>query len=246
MASVGLPVFPTFSVHADPNTASIHWKKWMDKVEYLFVALDIDSNKKRKASLLHYTGDEVFDIYYSFTDQQKGISATTTTEDGSTIPNEYETTKKLLTDHFAPQNNTSCEIFNFRRALQNPDETLDAYHIKLRTLAFTYDFENTDRKILAQILQGCLSSKLRRKTLRENSCLKQVLDQARPIELAHVRATEMEQKEIHALSSYNRNENDKQRTHRNNNRSSCKCTTNSNNGHSRYKQHDSRRVTLKP
>ena len=103
--------------------------------------------------------------------------------------------------------NTSYEIFKFRRALQNPDENLDAYHARLRTLAC--DFENTDREILAQILQGCMSSKLRRKALRENSSLKQVVAQARAIELAHVRATEMEEKEIHALSSYNRNKNDK-------------------------------------
>ena len=84
MASGGLPVFPTFSVHADPDTTSIRWKKWMYKLEDLFVVLDIDSDKKRKATLLHYAGDEVFDIYHSFTDQQKGIGATTTTEDGST------------------------------------------------------------------------------------------------------------------------------------------------------------------
>ena len=212
----------------------------------LFVALDIDSNKKRKVTLLHYARDEVFYIYHSFTDQQKGTGATTTTEDGSTIPNEHETTEKSLTDHFMPQKNTSYEIFKFRRALQNPDENLVAYHTGLRTLASTCDFENTDREILAQILQGCLSSKLRRKALRENSSLKQILDQARAIELAHVCATEMEQKEIHALSSYNRNENHKRRTHRNNSCSSCKSSTNSCNSHSRYQQHDSRALSRSP
>ena len=148
MASGGLPVFPTFCVHADLNTTSIRCKKWIDNLENLFVALDIDSDKKRKVTLLHYAGDEVFDIYHSFTDQQKGIGATTTTEDGSTIPNEYETTKESLTDIFTPQKNASYEIFKFRQALQNPDENLDAYHARLRTLASTSDFENTDREIL--------------------------------------------------------------------------------------------------
>ena len=96
----------------------------MDKPENLFVALDTDSDKKRKATLLHYAGDKVFDIYHSFTDHQKAR------EDGSTIPNEYEMTKKSLTDHFTPQKNTSYKIFKFRQALQNPDENLDAYHAK--------------------------------------------------------------------------------------------------------------------
>ena len=105
---------------------------------------------------------------------------------------------------------------------------------RLSRKATTCAFENTGREILAQILQGCLSSKMIRKALRENSSLKQVLDQAIAIELVHVRATEMEQKEILALSSYNRNENDKRRTHRNSNCSSSKGTTNSSNSHSRY------------
>ena len=56
----------------------------------------------------------------------------------------------------------------------------------------------------------------------------------------------MEQKEIHALSSYNRNENDKRCTNRNNNRSCSKGPTNSSNGHSKYQQHDSRRIISKP
>ena len=89
----------------------------MDKLENVFVTLDIDSNKKRKATLLYYAGDKVFDIYHSFTDQQKGTGTTTTTEDGSTIPNEYEMIKKLLTDPFMPQKNISYKIFKFRRAL---------------------------------------------------------------------------------------------------------------------------------
>ena len=246
MASGGLPVFLTFSVHTDPNTNSIHWKKWMDKLENLFVALDIDSNKKQKVTLLLYTRDKVFDIHHIFTDQQKEIGATTTTENGSTIPNEYETMKKSLTDHFTPQKNTSYEVFKFWQGLQNPDENLDAYYARLWTLASTCDFENTNWEILAQILQWCLSSRLRRKALRENSSLKQVLDQARAIELAHMHATEMEQKEIRALLSYNRNENDTWCTYRNNNRSSSKGTTNSSDSHSRYQQHDSCRFTLKP
>ena len=69
VASAGLPVFPTFSVYADPKTTSIRWKKWIDHLENLFVALDIDNDKKQKPSLFNYAGDEVFDIYHSFTER---------------------------------------------------------------------------------------------------------------------------------------------------------------------------------
>ena len=82
-------------------------------------------------------------------------------------------------------------------------------------------FKTPTEKFCPESYKDVLSSKIGRMALRENSFLKQVLDQARVIELAHVRATEMEQKEIHAVS-YNRNENDKRHTRRNNNRSTVK------------------------
>ena len=145
MASGYLPVFPNFSVHSEQNTTSIRWGKWIQKLENLFIALDMKCDEKRKATLLHYAGDEVFDIFDNFTDQQKGIGATKELEDGSIVPNEYGTAKKSLTDHFTPQKNTSYEIFKFRRATQNPDENLDAYHVRLRTLASTCDLQDVDR-----------------------------------------------------------------------------------------------------
>ena len=33
------------------------------KLENLFVAMNIDSNKRKKALLLHFAGDEVFEIH---------------------------------------------------------------------------------------------------------------------------------------------------------------------------------------
>lgn len=75
--------------------------------------------------LLHYAGDDIYDIYDNFTDEQKGIGAVYITEDGSITPNEYGVMKKLLADHFTPQKNTSYEIFKFRQAIQNTGETLD-------------------------------------------------------------------------------------------------------------------------
>ena len=99
MASGGLPVFPNFSVHADLNTTSIHtgrngWTSW--KIYLLPWTLIATKNRKHHFSITQETKSS---IVISFTDQKKGIGITNTTEDGSTIPNEYEMTKKSLTDH---------------------------------------------------------------------------------------------------------------------------------------------------
>ena len=51
-----LPVFPKFEVNGD--SASMGHSKLIN----FFVAMKIDSHKRKKALLLHYAGDEVFEI----------------------------------------------------------------------------------------------------------------------------------------------------------------------------------------
>ena len=55
------------------------------------------------------------------------------------------------------------------------------------------DFANEDREIKAQILQGCTSSRLRKRALRdEKLTLTQLLDTARLLELSDKQAQEIE------------------------------------------------------
>ena len=116
----------------------------------------------KKALLLHYGGDEIYEIYESFSEEKKGIGATA---DGE--PNEYNVLKKSFTDYFTPKKNTSYERLKFRNVTQNTGETIDSFHTRLRALAVNCDFHDVDSEILTQILHGCTSSRLRRRALRE-------------------------------------------------------------------------------
>lgn len=49
-----------------------------------------------------------------------------------------------------------------------------------------------DQEILSQIIQGSTSARLRRKALRDNLTLKQLLDEARGLELLETRSTFIE------------------------------------------------------
>ena len=73
--------------------------------------------------LLHYAGEEVFDIYDSFTDEKKGPA------DG------YETLVASLNSYFQPKVNTDFETFQFRQYSQSPSETMDSYYTRLRLQA---------------------------------------------------------------------------------------------------------------
>ena len=189
---MNLPAFEKFSID-DASTAGPRWRKYIARFEILVSALGLTNEAVRKRSLLlHYAGEHVFDIYSTFTNTQKG---TETTEEG------YETLKKSLENYFEPKKNVDYETFKFRQARQETGETTDQFCTRLRTLASTCDFTNPEREIKGQILQGCTSNRLRRRGLRDDLSLTDLLQQARSLELADVRASEMEREHANALKT---------------------------------------------
>ena len=187
MASA-LPNFEKFVVHAEEHTAGTRWKKYLSRFELLVTAMNLDTQAKRKkALLLHFAGEEVYDIYDTFSDEQKGGD----NEEG------YQKCVKSLTDHFEPKKNLEYETFKFRQARQEENETVDTFCTRLRLLAATCEFGDVNREIKAQILQGCNSTRLRRRALRDEMTLDKLLETARALELSDVQAKEMEaEKEV--------------------------------------------------
>jgi len=134
--------------------------------------------ERKRALLLHYAGETVYDIYIA----EKGDTAAT-----------YEATKKVLTDYFMPKVNVQMEIFKFRSCKQESGESLDEYVTKLRTLSKNCEFADTDKEILSQVIQHCRSVRLRRCALREpDKPLKDILDMGRTLEMADEHASSME------------------------------------------------------
>lgn len=218
-----LPNFPSFSVYSDENTVGLRFVKWITKFENLLTACEITDNTRKKALLLHYIGDEGYDIFESFNDAQKGNAS------------EYETAKKSLQDYFSPKKNIAYETFKFRQTVQVEGESIDTYYTKLRTLAQHCDFHDIDREILTQILYGCKSAKLRRRALRDNLTLDQILKEARAVELSESRADEIEHTS-NSNSAMRITENSKKHEHRKSQRNSTQRHTPSNLSDVRSKQ----------
>ena len=55
--AASLPNFPSFPVHE--NNAETRWRKWISRLENLFICLDIKDKKRQRALLLHYAGEDV-------------------------------------------------------------------------------------------------------------------------------------------------------------------------------------------
>lgn len=176
MAS-SLPVFPSFDVHLDGNVGP-RWMKWLSRFERLLIALDIDNPLRKRALLLHYAGTDVDEIFDTL--------AETGEQDN------YDAAVQALNAYFSPKVNTAYELYNFRQAKQADNETLDSYHTRLRHLAKTCDFTDVDKEIASQIVLTCTSQRLRRRALRDNLPLKDLLDAGRAFEVSEMQASRVE------------------------------------------------------
>ena len=83
----------------------------------------------------------------------------------------------------------------FRNATQNPGELLDSYCTRLRRLAQTCEFANKDEEIKSHIVVSCSSSRLRRRALREDMNLKDLLAYGRGLEMSDKQAKGIEEHE---------------------------------------------------
>ncbi|KAK3092457.1 hypothetical protein FSP39_003031 [Pinctada imbricata] len=174
-----LPVFPQFKVHAE-GAVGTRWRKWVQRLENLFVGMKISDNKRRRALLLHYAGEEVYDIFDTLTDTGNDEN--------------YDQAKECLKQYFEPKVNKEYERYVFRQSQQNSDETVDQYHTRLRQLANKCEFNDNESEIKSQIIQSCTSNKLRRKALSEDMTLAKLLETARTFELAEKQASGIEKK----------------------------------------------------
>ena len=174
--ATAIPTFEPFDIHADGAIAQ-RWRKWIRRLENLFVAAAISDKKRQRALLLYYAGEEVSEIFDTLPD---------TGED-------FETAKTKLNAYFDPKKNVEFEIYTFRQAKQSLGETMNSYHSRLRQLAATCEFHDVDKEVKSQIIQSCTSQRLRRKALRDSTMtLEALLAEARALEVSEQQATHIE------------------------------------------------------
>ena len=135
------------------SAVDIRWRKWTNRLENLLVGMHVKDKKRQRALLLHYGGEEVNEIFETLTD----------------TGDDYETAKGKLTEYFAPKKNTEFEVYKFRQAKQQQDEGIDAFLTRLRQLSINCEFPDTDKEVKSQIIQGCSSTRLRRRGTKGGS-----------------------------------------------------------------------------
>ena len=174
-AKVDLPSMPQFDPHADYSSLATRWDQWLKRFHIYLRAGKITDKTQQRALLLHMAGPQVQEIFETLTD-------TGNDED-------FKTAVDKLTAYFMPKKSLEYEIYVFRKSRQAADETLDQYHTRLRKLATTCESGDVDREIKTQIIQSCISTRLRRKALRDSTLtLNALLAEGRSIEVSENQA----------------------------------------------------------
>jgi hypothetical protein len=185
---MAIPRFPAFEIGAEQSSVGTRWEKWLNRFENFLMAFNITNPQRKRALLLYNAGEPVQDIFETLSD-------TGNVED-------YDVAKLKLTEHFQPQKNREYEVYMFRQTEQQQGETLDSFCSRLRQKGRNCEFHDLESEIKSQIVQGCLSKRLRRRVLRESSMtLTDVLKLGRSLELSDVQAKSIEQPQTSHVTS---------------------------------------------
>ncbi|XP_077536116.1 uncharacterized protein LOC144148452 [Haemaphysalis longicornis] len=184
MAQSSLPAFPFFDARAtDANNVGTEWLRWVKRFENFIVACGITNDARKTAMLLHYVGEEVYDIYCALPDPP---AAAVCGSCGAGTPGAatsfYSAARQKLDNYFTPRVNTTFKIYRFRQAKQLESESLDTFYARLRQLAKHCAFADADTEIKNQILLSTTSTRLRRYAMQHDLDLTGILRQGRLFE----------------------------------------------------------------
>ncbi|XP_067941079.1 uncharacterized protein [Watersipora subatra] len=147
-----------FGVAVDPLTVGSRWRKWKRSFEYFVAARGIANNAQNKVMLMDLSREEVQDIFDVLPEETEG-------------DNVYVKAMAALDRYFEPKTNVPYERSVFRRTEVNEGETITSYVTRLRRLAVTCEFEETENVIRDQVIEKCHSNRLRMKLLEKGSTL---------------------------------------------------------------------------
>ena len=155
----------TFDCHGDQNTHGLRWKRLLIAFELFAVGKGMilneesaNNTQRRRALLLHLTGTDVQDIFYT-------LSNTGDAKD-------YKKAVDAFNAYFVPKVDTRYARHCFRQLTQAPGETTRQFATRLRRAAKDCDYgAGTDNQFSDEILCNCNSMYIKRKLLEEGQGL---------------------------------------------------------------------------
>nr|CAI5853465.1 unnamed protein product [Callosobruchus analis] len=151
-----------FDCEGDPSSVGARWERWKRALFIYLEASGIDSIEKKKASLLHFGGLELQEIFYNLPEN-----------DIESIGNAdaFEVAIRKLDAYFAPKQSKLYEWHLFRLLRQDPNEKFDKFLVTLRQQADKCQFRDKDDHIVDPITEKCSSNELRKRMLQTGDAI---------------------------------------------------------------------------
>lgn len=151
------------------ENCGLEWKNWHRSFEWYLKANHIDNEDDKFLKLMHLAGRKVQELFATLpepapTDQ---IIHGPLAAGFVPHPSEYEKAMAKLNEFFEPKKNSTYERHMLRMIKQEKGEKIGLFAMRLRTQADKCDFgDSIESNIKDQIIEKCLSAKLRRDLLK--------------------------------------------------------------------------------
>ena len=131
----------------------VSWKKWTRGIRNFLTATGITNDARKKATLLHFAGQKINDIFDTLAEEDDSDS--------------FEVTMQKISDHLEPKKNIAFNRYTFRSIKQQEGETTKSYVIRLKEEAMKCEFDkySVNEAIVEQVVVNSNSDKLRQKLL---------------------------------------------------------------------------------
>ena len=184
-ASIPTPSLASFDIDLDRSNVGYRWKEWVKRFENYLVATNITDDKRKKALLLLYGGEEIFKL--SETLDMTPRPAAGAGDAAVPAETQFAAAKRVLTEHFHPKANAQFNRLAFRQAHQQKDESLDQFYARVKQLSEGCEHTDNDAEIRTQLMCGTNSTSFRKLILKEPTLsLEQLLTKGRAEEKADI------------------------------------------------------------
>lgn len=218
---MALVTLEKFECEGDINSVSVRWEKWKRSLYVYLEAAGIDTNEKKRASLLHFGGPELQEIFYNI----PGAHVTSNPDEENPV-NVFDIAVKKLDEYFAPRQSKVYERHLFRLLRQGTPEKFEKFLVRLRQQATKCQFTNAEENIIDQITEKGSSDDLRKKILKvgDKMTLNDIISEANALEAIERQLTNFDNKDITTQGInkiFSDKRNDKVRNRRGDNCSRC-------------------------
>lgn len=209
-------------MYKDSSDVSSKWDTWIEGFEVMLAAMGIKDNGQKRSLLMHYVG----------ADARKLVKQLPNTGEANTC----QPLVTALSNYFLPKQN---RIFSFHQLLQlkqEKEETMDSYYVRVKekvNLLKLHELtpgKTEELLALAQLVNNCHNSSLRRKAIRDGVTLEQFLSLARSQEVTDKRVDGIDSKQPWTVANvYNKGNTNRQgrsHTRKNQNRSQSRGNKN--------------------